>query len=181
MKYTPSSFVTSALLRLVESHEPALAGDLQEEREAGRSSRWFWVQLTAAAIRIAWRRPHTRPTVVRLVTMSEFDRPDRTPVLLDPATINLSGTKVRSIGGLGLLAIIGLMTAVLPEAWWLVVTGVLGGTVLGVILVRRRRRVGLSGPQDGHPIALFDTLRGDTTPATPARVPGIYAERFVTA
>jgi hypothetical protein len=52
MKYTPSSFVTSALLRLVESHEPALAGDLQEEREAGRSSRWFWVQLTAAAIRI---------------------------------------------------------------------------------------------------------------------------------
>ena len=162
-------FVASMLLRFVASEHPSLAGDLEEERRAGRSTIWFWRQLLEAVAFTAWKKRRVRPTVVRLVTTTPYNRPDRTVPMVDPATINLSGTKVRSVGGLGLLAMVVLVSIVMPQAWVLVAAGLSGGIIVGVFLVRRRRRVGLSGPPNQRPIGLFDETPGEGTPAQAIR------------
>jgi hypothetical protein len=156
MKRADLSFVATRLLALVEAEQPALAGDLLEERSAGRSRLWFWRQLLQAVLVVAWHKRRSTPTVVRLVTVTPYDRPDRTPGLLDPALINLTGTNVRSVGGLSLLVMIILMTLVMPQTWWLVLIGLAGGIVVGIVLVRRRRDDGLAGPHGRGPLGLSD-------------------------
>jgi hypothetical protein len=69
--------------------------------------------------------------------------------------INMSGIPVAGIGGLGLVAIAVLMTVVLPEAWWLLVMGVVGGVVLGALMVVVRRHYRTSGPSGDDPTILF--------------------------
>jgi len=44
------------------------------------------------------------------------------------------------IGGLGFLAIVGLVTVVEPGAWWFVVFGFVGGLVVAIALAATRRR-----------------------------------------
>jgi hypothetical protein len=75
--------------------------------------------------------------------------------MLDPATMNLSGIKVKGIGGLGLIAMVVLVTLTMPAAWWLAAMGLAGGIILGVLLVIRRRRIGLSSSDGGGPLSLF--------------------------
>ena len=168
MTRSDPSWLAGWLLRFVASEHDALAGDLAELR-AGRSRRWFWTQLVRAAALALWAKRRSQPAVVRLVTTTPWDRPDRSIGLIDPATINLSGTKVRGIGGLGLLSMIMLVTIVMPQAWFLVLTGLLGGIVVGVVLVQRRRARGLSGPIDRRPLALFD--RDSPEPTDAPQVP----------
>lgn len=149
------SFVAAVLLDFVAAANPALAGDLMEERLAGRSRRWFWRQLLGAVVIAAWHRRRAEPLAPRFVEAGPEDFPVRSTGLLDPSLINLSGINVRGVGGLGLLAVIVLMTLVMPETWWLVAIGLAGGIIVGIVLVRRRREAGLSGPSGGGPISLF--------------------------
>jgi hypothetical protein len=174
MTRSEPSWFAAMLLRVVASENDALAGDLAEELRSGRSSRWFWMQLVRAVAVVLWAKRKPTPAVVRLVTMTPYDRPDRTLGLLDPATINLSGTRVRGIGSLGLLAMIMLVTIVMPQAWFLVLIGLAGGIVVGIVLVRRRREQGLSGPTDRRPLALFDERA-----ARPADNPRVSGGRHV--
>lgn len=69
--------------------------------------------------------------------------------------INMSGIPVNGIGGLGLVAVAVLMTVVLPEAWWLLVIGALGGIALSVVIVVARRHHVPSGPSGDDPTILF--------------------------
>jgi hypothetical protein len=188
MKRADLPSIATLLLSFVASEQPALAGDLTEELRAGRSRRWLWTQLIGAVLVVAWNKRRSQPVVVRLVTETPYDRPDRSigqprgrPArcqedslrrhgLLDPAMINLSGTNVRSVGGLGLLAMVVLTTVVMPQTWLLAATGLAGGIVVGIVLVRRRRDVGLSGPPGSGPLGLSGAARVDA--ATDARVAG---------
>ena len=155
----PSSLVL-ALLRFIETENEALAGDLAEEWRSGRSAGWFWRQLLRALVVVSWQKRSSKPAALRLVAMVPIDPPNHAFPLIDPATMNLSGIKVRSIGGLGLLAIIGLITIVMPQAWFLVLAGLTGGVVFGVIAIVRRRDRGLAGPGDSAPLSLFHSSDG---------------------
>jgi hypothetical protein len=75
--------------------------------------------------------------------------------LIDPATMNLRGVRVASVGGGGLLGVVLLITIVVPQAWFLVLAGLTGGVVIGVITIVRRRDRGLAGPSDSTPLSLF--------------------------
>jgi hypothetical protein len=70
-------------------------------------------------------------------------------------SINISGIAVSGVGGLGLVAIAALTTLVLPQAWWLVALGAVGGTLLGLALVVVARHRTPSGPSGDDPRILF--------------------------
>ena len=150
----PSSLVL-ALLRFVESGNEALAGDLAEEWRAGRSRTWLWRQLIRAVVTTAWRKRASEEAVLGLVSATPFDRPGRTFNLIDPATMNLRGFRVRGVGGGGLLGIVMLITIVLPQAWFVVASGIAGGVIIGVVMIVRRHARGLTGPDDSAPLTLF--------------------------
>lgn len=151
----PSSLVL-ALLRFVESDNQALAGDLAEEWRAGRSRTWLWRQLIPAVFTTAWRKRTSEP-ILRQVPAAAFDRSDRQFDLMDPATMNLRGFRVRGVGGGGLLGIVMLITIVLPQAWFVVASGIVGGVLIGVAMIVRRHARGLAGPGDSAPLTLFGT------------------------
>ena len=69
--------------------------------------------------------------------------------------INMSGIPVSGIGGLGLVAIAGVMAIVLPQAWALVVAGALGGTALAIVLIVFHRVHRAPGPSGDDPTILF--------------------------
>lgn len=70
-------------------------------------------------------------------------------------TINMSAISVSGVGGLGLVAVVALMTYVMPQAWWLVAFGIGGGVILGTAIVAFRRRHPPSGPSGDDPKILF--------------------------
>ena len=70
-------------------------------------------------------------------------------------SINMSGIPVSGIGGLGLVAVAGLICYVLPAAWWLVAFGAVGGTLMGVAIVAFRRHHVSAGPSGDDPAILF--------------------------
>src|SRR5262245_58288597 len=111
-----------ALLQLF-CRDEALLGDILEEYEARKSRAWLWRQVAVAGI---FALPYG---MVR--------RTRRAPKMAMP------------IGGLGLVAIVALITIVAPGAWWLVAIGALGGIALGVALAMATRRRVLTGPA-GH-------------------------------
>jgi hypothetical protein len=84
--------------------------------------------------------------------------PGRQGQLLDPATLNLRGPRVASVGGAGLLGIVMVITVVLPQAWFLVFSGVAGGVLIGVATILLRRSRGLRGPDDSRPLSLFGAV-----------------------
>jgi hypothetical protein len=152
MTHTPLSWLASLLLRIVASRNEALAGDLEElrgERPAG----WFWRQLVCATI-VAGPEPSRAPRGgLEIVQEPRFVRPARLEPL-DPKTMSLSGMRVQGIGGLGLIAVVLLISLTMPAAWWLVAMGLAGGIVLGVALIARRQRTGFSSAGSG-PTTLF--------------------------
>lgn len=85
--------------------------------------------------------------------MSENGRPE----------INMSRIKVSGVGGLGLVAIAGVMAYVLPEARWFVFASLIGGGVLGVAYAAYHRWI---RPQPPHgPTLMVDpSTQTDPTP-----------------
>ena len=55
------------------------------------------------------------------------------------SSINMSGIQVAGVGGLGLVAVAGLMAYEFPQAQWLLAFGTIGGVILacGLIVFRR--------------------------------------------
>ena len=70
-------------------------------------------------------------------------------------TINMSGISVSGVGGLGLVAVAGLIIYTFQQAWWLFVCGAVGGFVLGCSLIVFRRHHTSSGPSGDDPTILF--------------------------
>jgi hypothetical protein len=67
-----------------------------------------------------------------------------------PRRINLTGSPLPDIGGLGLVALGVLVTLVRPRAWWIFLPAVCGGVVLGIVMVIIRRHAALSAPDGGR-------------------------------
>lgn len=106
--------IAVALLQLF-CRDEALVGDILEEFERRQSRAWLWRQAGAAVL---FGLPYG------MVRRERHTRKMPMP-----------------IGGLGLIAIVALITIVSPGTWWLGVLGVGGGLALAVALalVRRRR------------------------------------------
>src|SRR6266850_7383409 len=64
-----------------------------------------------------------------------------------PVTTNLAAVRVEGLAGIPLLALVIVIAIVLPEARWLLVSGVAAGALAGaaMILVRRRRHTDSGG------------------------------------
>jgi hypothetical protein len=69
--------------------------------------------------------------------------------------INISRIPVAGVGGLGLVAMAVLVSVVMPAAGWLMVSGVVGGCLLGALLVLARRRADTREPGGRAPSVLF--------------------------
>ena len=72
--------------------------------------------------------------------------------------INISAIPVAGVGGLGLVAMAVLVSVVMPAAGWLMVSGVVGGCLLGALLVLARRRADKREPGGRAPSVLFVEL-----------------------
>jgi hypothetical protein len=129
-----------ALLERVVSDDAALAGDLIEEFQRRKSRLWFWWQVLAVVATPARREPdEIRP--LRLVDLQPLDALERSRAMsLRFRPVNLTGSLVHGVGGLGLVALGLLMTLVAPGAWTLLLLSVLAGVALGLVRVALRRR-----------------------------------------
>jgi hypothetical protein len=97
---------------------------------------WLWLQVLAAIAGAAWRPRSSEIRPLRLVDLQPADAIERTRRLsLRFAPVNVSGSPVAGVGGLG-LAIFGcLMSGVAPGAWWLLLSSALAGCGLGILLI----------------------------------------------
>jgi len=57
-----------------------------------------------------------------------------------PVTTNLASVRVEGLAGIPLLALVIVIAIVLPEARWLLVSGVAAGALAGAIMIFVRRR-----------------------------------------
>jgi hypothetical protein len=65
---------------------------------------------------------------------------------LERPEINMSSIKVAGVGGLGMVAIIGIMAYALPEVRWFVAAGLGGGIVGGLAFLAYRALRGAPPP-----------------------------------
>jgi hypothetical protein len=152
MNRTHPSWLESALLRLVAADNEPLAGDLVEELRAGRSRRWFWGQLARGAIVAVLRRREAVPAGLQLVAKPAVPM-TRSLEPLGPGT--MTGLRVQGIGGLGMIAVVVLVTLAMPAAWWLAAMGCASGIALGVFWIVRRRRRGFASGDADSPMTVF--------------------------
>jgi hypothetical protein len=125
------------LRRLAARNEP-VAGDLLESFFAGRSALWLWWQLLNAIVRGSFRQPHV-PVALNLTPIDPIVAEWLTWRKLGPRKVNLS-SPVEGVGGLALMLLGWLVTAVVPSIWWWVLWGTVSGMVVGAVLVFTRRR-----------------------------------------
>ena len=132
----PPRLALWALRRVLPDNEP-LAGDLVEMFAARRSRLWFcWQVASAIAVHVFERPGEIRP----LKLTAGESRPEQ--LRLRTAhfkPVNLTASPIDGVGGLGLVLFGALVCAIRPEAWWVVIGGVVGGVVLGAVLVLIRR------------------------------------------
>jgi len=144
----PSRLALGLLHRFVPDDEP-LAGDLLEEFGRRQSQSWLWRQVLMAVLLQAFRRPRDQ----RLLKLAE---PAAALEIVEGGctsprkTVNLTASPIAGIGGLGLVVLAFLVTIVSPQAWWIVLAGVLAGVLLGLALLLIRRRGVVSTPPRLH-------------------------------
>jgi len=144
----PSRLALGLLNRFIPDDEP-LAGDLLEEFGRRQSQLWLWRQVVLAILIRAFRKPRDQ----RLLKLAE---PGGAFEIVEggctshPKSVNLTASPIVGVGGLGLLAFAVLVTIVRPQAWWVVLAGVLTGVLFGVVLVLIRRRRIASAPPSLH-------------------------------
>ena len=125
------------LERFLPESEP-LAGDLVEEFERRPSPLWLWVQVLAA-IAAVWLAGGVEIRPLRLVDLQPADAVERSRrVSVRFHRVNLSASPVPDVGGLGLVVLGGLVTFVMPAAWWLLLASALAGVVLGIAIIAMR-------------------------------------------
>lgn len=70
--------------------------------------------------------------------------------------LNISGSPIRGIGGLGIVVVVVLSTLLQPGLWTLVVAGLVGGIALGSFKITHPR------PQTQHGVPIFTgSVSGD--------------------
>jgi hypothetical protein len=138
MKTRHAPRLALALLeRLVPDSEP-LAGDLVEEFDGRRSRAWFWVQVLAA-IAAAYRVRSSEIRPLKLVDLQPADAVERWRRMgLRFPPVNLSGSPVAGVGGLGLAILACLTTRTVPNAWWVLIASALAGAALGIVMIAVR-------------------------------------------
>ena len=127
----PPRLVTALLSRLPADRE-ALAGDLLEEFQHGRSRWWLWHQTLNAVTREITRRHE--PLGLGICT-SRARHPEAGPQPMR----GLGAFGAPPVGGVGALAIVIFLTIVVPGVWWVLLASVAGGVAVGVALVRLRQ------------------------------------------
>lgn len=124
--------------RFAPDDEP-LAGDLLEEFQFRQSRLWFWRQTLAAV----WMASLHRPVPTRPLRLVEREFGSETALSPKPRrrAVNLSASPVAGVGGLGLVALTFVITAVSPLSWLILLAGALLGVLAGAlsILVTRRK------------------------------------------
>ena len=134
----PARIALALLHQLAHRNEP-LAGDLLEEYERRHSALWLWAQILLALALGSFC--HKVPVALNLTPID----PAVAEWLMDrrlgrlQKKVNLTGTGVEGVGGLGLVMLGFLMSTVVPAIWWFVFGGILAGVALGVALAYRRR------------------------------------------
>ena len=94
-------------------------------------------------------------------------------------TINISGIRVSGIGGLGMVAMAGWVSVVMPEAGFTTGLGLAGGVLLAAALIAYRRRHVSSEPSGDDPAILFraepdrDAPVARTRPTDVAQLAGV--------
>lgn len=131
------------LLRRRLSHNEPLVGDLLEEFERRQSRVWLWWQVLAAIVVAAFRRPdEVRP--LRLVDERITPLVPRPSSLLRRINANggviLTASPIRGIGGIGVAALLLLMTAVQPAAWSFALLALASGLIFGIVRIAYTRR-----------------------------------------
>jgi hypothetical protein len=140
----PSTLALRLLNWFIPEGEP-LAGDLLEEFGRRQSQLWLWRQVVLAILVYAFRRPaDVRP--LKLVDQ-EFDIPEGR---WRRRHVNLTGSPLPGIGGVGLAALVILATVVNPQGWLIVLSGIAAGIVFGSVLVMIRRHKVPSPPPSLH-------------------------------
>ena len=134
----PPQLAIALLRRFVADSEP-LVGDLIEQFAVRRSRVWFWRQTLLAMVFRPARDPE-RPLV--LGERSRFDTTNlvRTKPLV--RRVNLTGSPIPGIGGLGLVAFGVIVALARPNAWLIFLPAIAGGVILGATLVIVRAKRG---------------------------------------
>jgi hypothetical protein len=140
---SPPRLAVYVLRRFLAHNEP-LAGDLLEEFERRRSRVWLWSQVIAAVIVNGRRRGEVeiRPLHLveeRLTPLRMLDSDRLRPI------VNLTASPVHGTGGLGIVSLLLLSTALEPGMWWFFVLSLLAGIGVGWARISRARRHGLPG------------------------------------
>ena len=139
MNDSPSARIALALLRQLAHRNEPLAGDLVEEHRRRQSALWLWSQILLALAVGSFC--HTVPVALNLTPID----PAVSEWLMDRKLgrlrrkVNLTGTGVEGVGGLGLVMLGVLMSTVVPAIWWFVFGGIAAGIGLGAGLAYRRR------------------------------------------
>lgn len=139
--------LASALLRRVQPDNDPLVGDILEEFSHGRSRLWLWRQVVSAAA-ARWQQPaEIRPLHLvdeRLTTLRTITQTLRPIRSLD--AVNLSGSPIRGVGGLGITFLVVLSVMTQPGVAVLAAAGVLLGAGLGWLQIVRGRRTHWTEP-----------------------------------
>lgn len=135
------SFWVHAAVRLVErfaANGEALAGDLVEERQRGRSVPWVWSQALGALVATAWPAAPLEIRPLTLVAAQPDEAYARANVLLRRRVdIDLNANPAGHVGGLGITILAALAAAKAPMLLWFLLTAVVCGTVFGLLRIRR--------------------------------------------
>jgi hypothetical protein len=102
---------------------------------------WFWRQVLHVLLIGSLRNGReVRPLkLVEHPSALQARRPgDRLRV--GPKPVNLSGSPIPGIGGLGLIALGTLVTLGSPQFWWVALVTILAGLLFGIVRVLLRRR-----------------------------------------
>jgi hypothetical protein len=147
----PPRLAMALIHRFLSDHE-ALSGDLFEEFARRQSRWWLWTQLIGAIIVTSCQRRRTlevRPLHLvdeRLTPLKVTGQSRLKPI------VNLTASPVHGTGGLGIVSLLVLSTALEPGMWGLVAAGVAAGIVVGWVRIIRARRRGFSTAESANHI-----------------------------
>jgi hypothetical protein len=131
-----STLAIWVLNHLAHRNEP-LAGDLLEQYRVGRSVLWLWSQLVLAIVMGSFRQSQV-PAALNLTQLDPVVLEWLVESKLPPRRVTM-GSPGQGVGGLGMMLIGFLLSTVVPDVWYFVMGGIIGGVGLGVTLAYRRR------------------------------------------
>jgi hypothetical protein len=131
-----STLAIWVLNHLAHRNEP-LAGDLLEQYRVRRSVLWLWSQLVLAIVMGSFRQSQV-PAALNLTQLDPVVLEWLVESKLPPRRVTM-GSPGQGVGGLGMMLIGFLLSTVVPDVWYFVMGGIIGGVGLGVTLAYRRR------------------------------------------